>query len=367
MRRGMTALLAIATVGIVGALTPVVSSWADTDPVVTCTNQTVPVTVSPTDPTVYHVVGQLCVVDDAVRGLQTVQLLVSGVTYDHSYFDMSPRGTNSYVAAAVNRGYSTFNIDRLGVGLSDHPPAEKLTLQSHAYVLGQIIQKLRAGTIGNQPFTNVVGVGHSFGTAILQYLAGTATDASSAPDYLVLGSFFMVPYVPGQTALGNSLYPAESDPKFASSGYGANYVTTQPGTRGSTMYNPASADPALIAEDEATKQTATVSERASIPAARDVNITRAIKVPALITVGQNDNLFCNEASGLSCADNATVMAREGTNYSARACLSAYVVAGAGHAVAGHLNAAASFTATNDWLDKYTIPSTTGKDANGCLP
>lgn len=367
MQRGTKAILAVATVGVLAAVVPVVSSFASVQPVVTCSDQTVPVTVSPTDPTVYHVVGQLCGVDDPVRGQQTVQLFVSGVTYDHTYFDMTPRGTNSYVAAAIKRGYSTFNFDRLGVGLSDHPPADKLTLQSNAYVVGQVIQKLRSGALDNQRFTTVVGVGHSFGTAILQYLTGTATDATTAPDYLVLGSFLMTAYIPGQTALGNSLYAAESDPKFASSGFGANYVTTQPGTRGSTMYNTASADPALIAEDEANKQTATISERASIPVARDVNITRAIKVPALITVGQNDNLFCNDAAGLSCTDSATIMTREGSNYSAKACLSAYVVAGSGHAVAGHLHAEDSFTASNDWLDKYTIPSSTSKDANGCLP
>jgi pimeloyl-ACP methyl ester carboxylesterase len=362
----MTALLvAVLAAGAVTSFFTV--SWADTQPVVTCSDQTVPVTLSPTDATVYHVLGQLCVVEDLNRGAQTVELLVSGMTYDHTYFDVAPLGSNSYAFNTHSRGYSTFAIDRLGNGLSDHPPAEKLTVQSHAYVIGQIVQKLRAGAIDSHPFANVVGVGHSFGTAILEYLAGTATDASTVPNYLILGSFLNTSYAPGTTALANAIYPASSDPKFASSGYGADYITTLPGTRGSIFYNTASADPALIAADETNKQTGTVSERASIPAARDRNVLAAIKVPALITVGQYDNLYCNETAGLSCATSAAIMTRESQNYSARACLSAYVVADAGHTVAGHLRAQDSYTATDNWLDKYTVTGINSKDANGCLP
>src|SRR5205085_7879859 len=95
-----------------------------------------------------------------------------------------------------SRGYSTFAIDRLGTGLSHKPPADLLTTQSHAYVVGQIVQKLRAGAIGGRTFSTVVGVGHSFGAGILQYLAGTATVAATIPDYLVLGSFLTTTYAP---------------------------------------------------------------------------------------------------------------------------------------------------------------------------
>ena len=126
-------------------------------------------------------------------------------------------------------------MDRLGVGLSDHPPAAKLTLQAHAYVTGQIVQKLHTGAIGGRTFTNVVGIGHSFGAAVLQYLAGTSTTPGTIPDYLILGSFLMTTYTPGLTILGNALYPAPSDPAFATAGLSTDYITTMPNTRGASV------------------------------------------------------------------------------------------------------------------------------------
>jgi pimeloyl-ACP methyl ester carboxylesterase len=337
-------------------------SWA------TCSQYTVPVTVSDTDATVYNVVGRLCLRDDSSRGLKTVEMFVSGLTYDHNYFNSGYEpNTYSYVYAATSRGYSTFNMDRLGVGLSDHPPAEKLTLQSHAYVVSQIVTKLRAGAIGGRAFTTVVGVGHSFGAATLQYLAGTATVASTAPDYLVLDDFLMVPYLPGLTQLGNTLYPATSDPMFASSGLSMSYVTTQPNTRGTDFYYTSGSQAAAIAFDETIKSTGTLTERSSLPAARSTAITLNIKVPVLLSVGQYDNLLCNEAAGLTCASDAAIKARETANFGPQACLSAYMVVTGGHAVAFHIKARDSYNFAHSWLDKYTITGIGSKDANGCLP
>ena len=42
----------------------------------------------------------------------------------------------------------------------------------HAYVIGQVVARLRTGGIGGRAFNAVVGVGHSMGAGILQYLAG---------------------------------------------------------------------------------------------------------------------------------------------------------------------------------------------------
>jgi len=370
MRRFAAIFVALLAASLLILVAPPAASWSEgTDPTwATCSRQTVPVTVSATDPTVYNVVGRLCLRNDANRGSHTVELLVSGLTYDHNYFNVSYQpNAYSYVYAATSLGYSTFNMDRLGVGLSDHPPSAKLTLQSHAYVVAQIVKKLRAGAIGGRTFTVVAGVGHSFGAAVLQYLAGTATDATSVPDYLVLASFIMTTYTPGLTALGASLYPATSDPAFASSGLDSGYLTTLPGTRGSIFYHPAGADPAIIPVDEATKQTGTLTERSSLAAARNTTVTLAVKVPVLITVGQYDNLYCDEASGLTCASAAAVKTREAANWGPRACLSTYVVIDAGHVSGLHIKARDSYNSVHSWLDRYSIPGPIAKDANGCLP
>src|SRR5256885_6393086 len=85
-----------------------------------CQQVTRTVTLSPADPTSYHLVGWLCA--DGRLANKTVQLLLSGLTYDHNYWNWPQRPQRySYVRVAVDAGYATFNIDRLGVGLSDHP------------------------------------------------------------------------------------------------------------------------------------------------------------------------------------------------------------------------------------------------------
>jgi pimeloyl-ACP methyl ester carboxylesterase len=329
-----------------------------------CTQQTVSVNLSVTDPAVYHIAGQLCLNPDSQRGAKTVELLVSGLTFDHNYWDLGylPK-TYSYVYAATSHGYSTFNIDRLGVGLSDRPPADKLTLQAHAYATAQIVSRLRTGAIGGTAFQTVVGVGHSMGAAILQYEAGTVTDRRQSPDYLVLADFLYQADPDVVAKIGSALYPAENDPRFFSSGLPSGYLTTRPGTRLGLFFHSGAVDPAVVTADEAAKQTSTLAERSTLGAARDTLVTHAIRVPILLIVGQNDSLDCNAGLGLSCATATAVLARESAHYSAEACLSAFVVADAGHATNLHRNAHTAYDRTNDWLDRYTVGA---PRSAGCL-
>jgi pimeloyl-ACP methyl ester carboxylesterase len=81
-----------------------------------CESFMVPVTVeSVPDAKIY---GELCV--PALRPPPTtVQLLVHGTTYNHNYWDWpEDPETHSHVRAALQAGYATFNVDRLGVGQS---------------------------------------------------------------------------------------------------------------------------------------------------------------------------------------------------------------------------------------------------------
>lgn len=331
----------------------------------TCSQQTVPVTLSATNPTVYNLVGRLCLRTDSLRGSRTVQLMVAGITYDSNLFNPS-LSPNSYsnVYAATSRGYSTFAIDRLGTGLSDKPAPGLLTTQSHSYVIGQLVQKLRAGTIGGRAFTMVVGVGHSWGAGILQYLAGTSTVAGTIPDYLVLGAFLTTTYAPAVATLGSALYQATSDPKYAGSGLPADYITTIPGTRDDMFLYVPGVETAMPAYEESIKSLATNAERASLGAARVPAVIAGVQVPVFMVVGQFDTLYCNEATELSCATAAAVRARELPNYSAHACLTAYVVPNSGHSYGLHIRGLDAYTATSNWIDNYTFAGT--KDANGCV-
>ena len=370
MRRALSLVLAILAASTTAVIVPRAAFAEGTDPSwAVCSAHTIPVTLSATDPTVYNVSGRLCLRDNAQRGMKTVELMVSGLTYDHNYFNISySPNTYSYVYAATSRGYSTFNIDRLGVGLSDKPPADQLTVQSHAYVIQQIIRKLRAGEIGGRAFTTVVGIGHSLGAGIFQYLAGTATDSASSPDYLILSGWLHQGNVTTLTTLAGSLYDAALDPAFSTAGLPAGYITTMPGTRGSIFYNSAQSEAAMITLDEQLKQTGTLAERSTLAAARSSSVALNIKVPVLISVGQYDNLQCDEAAGLYCAGGASVLlTREAPYYSAKACLTAYMVIGSGHSVNLQGKARESYNYHHQWLDNYTVNNVANKDSNGCLP
>ena len=73
---------------------------------------------------------------------------------------------------AVAAGYATYSYDRLGTGLSDHPdPVQIVQLPTQIEIAHILMRKLRAGEIGDRSFQNVVGVGHSLGSAITQAVA----------------------------------------------------------------------------------------------------------------------------------------------------------------------------------------------------
>src|SRR5712691_2958351 len=221
----------------------------------TCTQSSVPVTLSALDSTVYHVATWLCS-NGAVAG-KTVQVLVHGSTYDHTYWDfpLSPQ-TYSYVRKITNAGYVALNFDRIGTGLSDTPPALQVTLQSNAYVIHQLIQALRNGSINGVSFAKVILVGHSFGATAVILEASQYADA----DGIIIVGVMHTVNATGAAAVIASFYPAINDPKFAQSQLPSGYSTSRPGTRQASFYNAADADAAVIAKDETLKQTITDGE-----------------------------------------------------------------------------------------------------------
>ncbi len=112
-----------------------------------CQNYYLTVTESPAAAQTYQVWAQLC-----RRGPltgKTVQVLVPGGDYTHVYWDWPTQpGTYSYVNWATQAGYATLNLDKLGYGLSDHPDPSGLTFQVGAYVVHQVVQYLRNGSLG---------------------------------------------------------------------------------------------------------------------------------------------------------------------------------------------------------------------------
>jgi len=94
-----------------------------------------------------------------------------------------------YVYQAAAAGHATFRYDRLGTGLSEHPYDgwNVVQPQTDVDILFQLIAYLRSGKIGGKKYTNIVGVGHSYGS--VQLTATALQNAKAAPDALVLTGF----------------------------------------------------------------------------------------------------------------------------------------------------------------------------------
>lgn len=317
----------------------------------TCQSFNVPVALGVGQPLQYTIYGELC--NPPTGPSHTVQLLVPGATYGHVYWDFpyEPQ-TYSYVRALNAAGYSTFNIDRISSGQSSHPPLNlvNVTMETDAYIIHEIVQHLRSGSIGNQQFARVLIVGHSLGSAVVWIEAGTYRDVDGV---IITG---LVHHLNTTKLAGvfSSFYPAMLDPRFSGDGYGAEYLTTRPGTRASDFYYQPGADPRVIATDEATKETTPDGEVTTFAPVLIDGISALIMVPVLLVVGQQDSIVCG-LLGTDCSSAATVQQAEMPYYSPQAQLHVSVIPNVGHDLNLHRAASLWFAAAIAWSNQYVAP------------
>jgi pimeloyl-ACP methyl ester carboxylesterase len=320
-----------------------------------CEDASFTVNLSASDATDYHVYGQLC----ARGGLahKTVQIALHGATYGHVYWDFPYQpAVYSYVRWATASGYAVLNIDRIGIGRSDHPPADAVTVESNAYVVHQIVQALRGGELvlpafGTVRADRVALVGHSLGSFIALQEAGTYGDV----DGLVLTG---MSHTLVTAALGEvQFYPANLDPRFAGLNLADAYLTVIPGTR-KVFYHAPFYDSRVLAVDERTKETATVAELTTGPQA--LALSDGIHVPVLVLVGNFDAAFC---TGTSCAASGSLRSEPGF-YPADACAEAVAIPASGHVLNLHYTAPLTYTTILRWMDKR-VGRDTRVAARGC--
>jgi pimeloyl-ACP methyl ester carboxylesterase len=268
--------------------------------------------------------------------------------------------TYSYVQTITAAGYAVLNLDRIGIGQSDHPPALDVTITSNAWVVHQLIGDLRQGSIGDVAFSKVILVGHSLGSQVSLLEASTYADV----DGVILTGLLHVFFPTGLATVTSSFYPVQLDPNFATSGLPEGYITTRPGTRGADFYHTADADSAVIALDETLKQTGTDGESTDSADTLLPSVSQKIHVPVLLAVGQYDSLFCNGLT-LACNNQSDILARESTDYAPQACLEAYVLSQSGHDLNLHLNANEWFAAAVDWANRRIGESATNPATQPC--
>ncbi len=348
LRSRIRPLLVVLALGIFGLLPYSVHAAPNQG---SCQSLNVPVALGDGQLAQYSIYGQLCLPPSGRSS--TVQLLIPGATYGHIYWDFSYQPQMySYVQALTAAGYSTFNIDRIGTGLSSHPllSLEKVTMETDAYIVHEIVQDLRSGVIGNQPFGRVILVGHSLGSGTVWIEAGTYHDVDGV---IITG---LLHHLNAFSLVGilDSFYPAALDPRFEDSGFGIGYLTTKPGTRGRDFYYLPDADPNVVATDEATKETTTDGEAATFAPVLTDGISAKINVPVLLVVGQQDNILCGQLA-TNCSSAATVLQAEAPYYAPQVQLQVAVIPNSGHDLNLHKAAPLSFAAITAWAYQYFAP------------
>lgn len=326
-------------------VTPAAVAQNPDDVLPRCQALQVPVSLTQVpDATLY---GELCIPED--RTPSAVQLLVHGATYNSYYSDWPYRPSfYSYVRQMTSAGYATFNIERLGYGRSTHPNSTLVTLQNGTEALHQVVDKLRSGEIGRQAFSRVIWVGHSLGTLYGWLEASTSTDVDA---FVLTGLLHSVK--PSWLTLANqSAYSAVLDPKFATSGFDAGYLTFKPGTRSPLFYWTPTSQPNVIALDERLKDTVSGTEfGAAVPLFNsppaETAPSRAIKVPTLLVLGEHDRVTCDE-DGLVC-NKRNVVKQEAPYYSREARLQVLIVPATGHDLQLHETGPATGAKILDWL------------------
>jgi len=343
---GRGALLAtVSALGLGLWPTPVAFADGADDGVPQC--QTLQVPVSLTDVPGATLYGEFCV--PAGGAPSTVQLLVHGATYNYFYSDWPYRPNfYSYVRTMVRAGYATLNIERLGYGRSTHPSSTLMTLSNETEALRQVVDQLRAGSIGGHAFSRVIWVGHSLGTLYGWLEASVSTNV----DAFVLTGLLHAVKPSWLTLAFASAYSASMDPKFAAFGLDSGYLTFKPGTRAPLFYWTPTADPNVIALDERLKDTVSGTEfGAAVPLFNSPPAatapSQAIKVPTLIVLGEHDRVFCDE-DGLTC-NHHNVANAEAPYYSSEARVRVYVAPETGHDLQLHETAPATGERILDWL------------------
>jgi pimeloyl-ACP methyl ester carboxylesterase len=358
-RQTLWLLASVATVlaMVLGALAPAQPAAAGA--MLECSNHTLGVTLAPGATDTFQVIGTLCSQGPAVG--KTVQLLLHGATYARYYWDFPYQTEHySYVRSATERGYATFNLDRIGNGDSDHPNGDLVDIAANGFVVHQVVEALRAGEVASTIFEKIIVVGHSMGSFTAANYAGSFP--GEADGIILTGFLHDMNWTFVFDSLLPTVYPAAWDPKFEGQITTLDYYTTLPGKRGDAFYYLGNVDPEVLVLDESLKQTATSGELNSFAAAVYDPISLQIQGPVQVVIGHYDYIFCGNL--VNCSDKAAVQTYEEGWFSASACVETAVIDDAGHDLNLQLNANAAYSKMLSWADR-NIGRTAGPAPQPC--
>ncbi|KAJ6576509.1 Alpha/beta hydrolase family-domain-containing protein [Mycena vulgaris] len=261
-----------------------------------------------------------------VQNSEVLQLLVHGVTYNSQYWSppIEEFRNYSYAAFSCDRGLSSLAIDALGAGLSSHPAnASDVQYPTGAAALSQLARHLKKSALlpGVKPFKKIIGIGHSAGSALLNF--GAIVDGTRSPfDGLILTGSVIFDHGPSSL----SMFPSarDADPLR----WGAldpAYLTTSNDRTFFYPADPTTFSPRMLQFDAFTKDIASVSmilqvATTSVPALEYMG-------PVAKVIGSEDQISCQAGS---CMNVSALTAAERVTWPAAQSFELVVSQGSGH-------------------------------------
>ncbi|KAL8993468.1 MAG: hypothetical protein Q9169_006324 [Polycauliona sp. 2 TL-2023] len=293
----------------------------------------------------YGIGANLCVprYPERHQKLETIQILSHGIGLEKSYWEIALG--YSYVDAAAEAGYATLAYDRLGVGQSDHPdPIQDVQAFLEAETLHGLVRLFRTREPDRYNFTNIVGVGHSFGS-IVQH--GANANYPDDFDGVVLTGFSATSTDFGYTVLANnpSIAALNQPERFGKLPYGYlvhnNAISIQ-----QPFFRYPFFDPAIFQNQVDRRDTYTLGEDFTI--GELLKPASAYTGPVNVVTGEYD--FPNCLGNCSFPDNQLAKVLPALYPKAdRAKSDVYMVPESGHTINAHRSAGKAFDQINAFL------------------
>ncbi|KAJ6576076.1 Alpha/beta hydrolase family-domain-containing protein [Mycena vulgaris] len=299
-----------------------------------CSSVLIPVHVDvlvPKDPTdafagLKSNAGSLRRVDDTYDVYDVpLQLLVHGITYTSQYWSppVEEFQNYSYAAFSCSRGLPSLAVDWVGVGLSTRPVnASDVQYPTVAGALSQLARHLKSTSVvpGVEPFKKIIGVGHSAGSALLNF--GAIVEGAQSPfDGLILTASLIVE--PGAVPPGANFSSARDIDPLRWGTLDPAYITD---TNRTVFYpaDPTAFSSRMLRFDGFTMDVATVS---AFLQTATTSLTTHYTGPVAKVLGSDDQLFCGTGR---CVDVAALTAAEKVLWADARSFEVVVEKGSGH-------------------------------------
>jgi pimeloyl-ACP methyl ester carboxylesterase len=295
----------------------------------------------------FSISSQICYPRNSdFRNTTTIQFLTHGIAFSKSYWEFSAPA-NSYIDTAALAGRVTFSYDRLGVGGSVHPdPVQIVQGPLEIAIAHSLITLLRNGTFLSHPFTHVIGVGHSYGSAITTTVAetypsdfdavvvtGFSLNISGAPQFA--SSLNLIPAAQSQIGSFSDLPLGYIVP---SSAYGIQY----------SFFRFPNFSQRILSKAFATVETTTWGEQFTMDTVGSP--APAFEGPVFVVNGEHDLFFC-DGNCLYPHDVALATLQTAFPHADPSTSSSFILSGSGHGLNLASNAEEAFSQIQDFVAK----------------